>query len=337
MKRTFMSMMAALAITLLPGVRVVAEEITFASHAEIMSVLERQNTRIAELEAALANGGGGCGSCDSGCCDSCCDSACDSCCDGCCDPCCRPAGIIGSAEVTFLKPHTGIGMGVVDDFAFGYEVAPRVTVGYQGSDGLGYRLRYWEFNHTQRDPGGFANDEVAYDTYVVDLEFVDSMSLGCYWDASIFGGFRYLEFGVEYNVFAANGQIAAGSQSYGNSSIGLTLGGELRRCIGNGLAAYVNTRTSLMMGDEKEFRVNVQNGPAVLNDTELDNIYYIWEAQTGAQWTRELEMGGYLFFRAGVEIQIWDNMAGSGPAGVNGQSTEDWGLGGGTISAGIIR
>jgi hypothetical protein len=329
-----MRILAVMAISLLPGVRVMAEEITFASHAEIMSVLERQNTRIAELEAALANGGG-CSSCSSGCCDSCADSCCDSCCDGCCDPCCRPGGIIGSVEVTFLKPHFSAGSGAGDDFDWNYEVAPRVTVGYQGTDGLGYRLRWWEFDHTQRDPGGAVNDEQSIDTYIIDLEFVDSMSLGCYWDASNFGGFRYLEFGHERVILNAAGAPVLG-QAFGNSSIGLTVGGELRRCIGNGLAGYVNTRASLLMGDEKEF--NNFGAGFVLTDTELDNIYYMWEAQAGAQWTRELEMGGYLFARAGVEVQIWDNAAGSGPGfGLNSAGTEDFGLGGATLSAGIIR
>ncbi len=332
MKRTFLGMLAVLTATLLPTARVVAEEITFASHAEIMSVLERQNTRIAELEAALHNGGG-CGSCTSGCGDSCCDS-CDSCCSGCCDPCCRPSGVIAGAEATFLKPHFSAGSGAFDDFDWNYEIAPRIWAGYQGSDGLGYRIRYWEFDHRQRDPDGANNDAQTVDTYIIDLEMVDSMSLGCYWDASVFGGFRYLEFGHERVLLNDAGGLVDG-QAYGNSSLGLTLGGELRRCIGNGLAGYGNVRMSVLMGDEKEFVVT--NGAFVQRDEELDNIYYIWEAQTGVQWTRELQDNGYLFARAGVEVQIWDNMAGSGAGALNAAGTEDFGLGGFTFSAGIIR
>jgi hypothetical protein len=330
MKRTFMGMLAAMAISLVPATSVVAEEITFASHAEIMSVLERQNTRIAELEAALQNGGG-CSSCNGGggsCCDSC--NSCSGCCGGCCDPCCRPAGVIGSAELLFLKPHTSAGTGAFTDFGWDYEPAYRLTAGYQGSDGLGWRARYFEFDHAQTGVTGA--DVQAFDTYVLDLEFIDSMSLGCYWDASFFGGFRYLEMDHTRGVAGV-----AGSQAYQHSDIGLTIGGELRRCIGNGLAGYANTRASVMLGDETEWAVLATGAPFVVRDNELDNIYYIWEAQTGVQWTNELQSGGYLFARAGVEVQIWDNAAGSGPGFANAAGTEDFGLAGLAFAAGIIR
>jgi hypothetical protein len=331
MKRTFMGMLAVMAVSLLPTTRVVAEEITFASHAEIMSVLERQNMRIAELESALHNGGG-CSSCGG---DSCCDS-CDSGC-GCCDPCCRPAGVIGGAEIAFLKPHHSLGIRGANntDMDYSYEASHRIWAGYQGSDGLGWRIRYWEFNHTVTAPDVTApadrTDSVNYDTYIIDLEFVDSMSLGCYWDASIFGGFRYVEFDELYEARVTATGVPVTGRQFDNSSYGLTLGGELRRCIGNGLAGFVNTRASVLMGDEDEL-VDAAGAWVVL-DEELDNIYYIWEAQAGAQWTRELQQGGYLFARAAVEVQFWDNFSGE-PTFDGGES---WGLGGFAFSAGIIR
>jgi hypothetical protein len=335
MKRTFMGMLAVMAVALVPGARAIAEDITFASHSEIMSVLERQNARIAELEHTLHNGGG-CSSCG-GHGDSCGDCCGDSC--GCCDPCCRPSGVIGGAEITFLKVHTALGVGVESDYDFDYEASPRLWAGYQGSDGLGWRVRYWEFDHQQANAlAGGRTDIFAYDTYLFDIEFVDSMSLGCYWDATISAGFRYMDFNVAYLTTDATGAVEANSQVYSNNSIGLTLGGELRRCIGNGLAGFVNTRASVMMGDEDEYRTLTVAAPFTLFDTELDNIYYIWEAQAGVQWTRELQDCGYLFARAAVEVQIWDNVAGSGPiTDINGRGTEDFGLGGAAFSAGIIR
>jgi hypothetical protein len=332
MKRTFMGLMAAFAVTLLPATQVLAEEIQFASHAEIMSVLERQNTRIAELESALHNGGG-CSSCGSG--DSCGGSCCDSCCDSCCcDPCCRPSGIIANAEWLFLKPHFSLGSGAGDDFDWNYESAPRITVGYQGSDGLGFRIRYFEFDHGQSDIGvGAVDDAQAIDTYLFDLEFVDSMSLGCYWDATFSAGFRYEEFAHERVIYLTGTTTPIAGQVFANSAIGMTVSAELRRCIGNGLAGFINTRASVLMGDEKEWNV-LAPGAYTLTDTELDNIYYIYEAQAGVQWTNELQDGGYLFARAAFEVQIWDNFAGSG---VVDNATEDFGLGGAVFSAGIIR
>jgi hypothetical protein len=102
--------------------------------------------------------------------------------------------------------------------------------------------------------------------------------------------------------------------------------------MGNGLAGYFNTRASVLMGDEDETALNA-NGAWTLVDEEFDNIYYIWEAQTGAQWTNELQSGGYLFARAGFEVQVWDNFSGE----PNFDGGEAWGLGGFSFSAGIIR
>src|SRR5688572_18662159 len=150
MKRTLLWMLAALAATLLLNARTAtAQDINFASHSEIMSVLERQNQRIAELEASQHHGGGAGG------CTSCGDSCCDSCCGG-CDPCCRPGGVIGGAEISFLKFHESQGTRGKDgtDLDPDYDPAYRLWVGYQGCDGLGWRVRYWEFDHTTAAPSG---------------------------------------------------------------------------------------------------------------------------------------------------------------------------------------
>ena len=86
------------------------------------------------------------------------------------------------------------------------------------------------------------------------------------------------------------------------------------------------------MGDEDQTVLAVRG---LTNDEEIDDIYFIYEAQAGAQWTRELEAGGYLFARAAVEVQIWDNFAHGLDNGNDGDA--DWGLGGAAFSAGIIR
>ena len=87
----------------------------------------------------------------------------------------------------------------------------------------------------------------------------------------------------------------------------------------------------MIMGDESE--VVAAGGAWTTFDNELDNLYYIWEAQAGAQWTNELQAGGYLFARAAVEVQYWDNFSGE-PFFDGGEA---WGLGGFAFSAGIIR
>jgi hypothetical protein len=155
------------------------------------------------------------------------------------------------------------------------------------------------------------------------------MNLGCYWDATLSAGFRYVEFLQDRVAFDADTRLALpGGSRFRNSSVGLTVGGELRRCMGCGVAGFLNSRASVLMGDENEHTIGTA-GQWVFVDRELDNLYYIWEAQAGFQWTQEFGCG-YLFARAACEVQVWENVAG-------GANDEDWGLGGFLFSTGVIR
>lgn len=320
MKQTFW-LAIFLALGLAPS-PTLAQQASFASQADLALALERQDARLEELEHALAERQQS-APCD----DGCCGDACGDCLGGACDPCCRSGGVIGGAELAFLKPHTSGGMrGMRTDIDFGYDIAQRYWFGYQGADGLGWRVRYWEFDHQKNRPiGDNVVDSIDYDAYTLDLELFDSMNLGCYWDLSFWGGFRYVEFDQERLTFIANNGTHLEGNQFQNSSIGLTVGGELRRAMGCNVAGFLNTRASVLMGDEDETQIT--GGVWTLADRELDNVYYIWESQAGTQWTQELD-GGYLYVRAAVEVQIWENFAGN---------NEDWGLGGFSLSAGLIR
>jgi hypothetical protein len=210
------------------------------------------------------------------------DIACGAC-DDCCD-CCLSWGFIGSAELTYLKPHFSLGTGAGDDFDWDYQPSVRLVAGLQRSDGLGVRFRYWDFDHTQADPGGAVSDSQSVETYILDLEAFTSMQLGCNWDATISSGLRYLEYAHERAILAGLGQ------RYENSSIGMTVSGELRYAITGGLTGFINSRASVLFGDEDELDV-VGPGVYVLDDREFDNIYSIYEAQSGVQWTRPLDYG----------------------------------------------
>jgi hypothetical protein len=321
MKRFLSGLLGALAATwLLCNTIASAGDISFASHSEIMATLERQNQRIAELEAASAYGGAmGGGTCNDGCCES-----------G-CDPCCRPGGMIGGAEISFLKFHESQGTtgGDLTDLDTDFDPAYRVWAGYQGSDGLGWRVRYWEFDHHYTTASIVAGntDALDVDTYIFDVEFIDSMNLGCYWDASWYAGFRYVELDHIRSSFGVTSGALDEYSEFDNAAWGLTLGGELRRSIGCGLAGFVNARGSVLYGDQTEY------DELGLVDDELNNIYYMWEAQAGVQWTRELQLGGYLFARAAAEVQYWDNFIGE--AFFDGGDSV--GFGGFSLSMGIIR
>ena len=111
MKRSVCALFVAFAVAVLSDCRsALAEDIDFASHSEIRTVLDQQNQRIAELEASQHPGTGA----------DCCDSSC-----GACDPCCRPSGVIGGAEISFLKFNESLGTSGADgtDLDPGYDPA----------------------------------------------------------------------------------------------------------------------------------------------------------------------------------------------------------------------
>ena len=58
-----------------------------------------------------------------------------------CHPCSTKPGITFNAEVTFLKPYQSEG----EAPGFDHEAAPRLTLGYTGREGLGVRVRWFDY------------------------------------------------------------------------------------------------------------------------------------------------------------------------------------------------
>jgi hypothetical protein len=130
-----------------------AQQVQFASHAE----LNELNARLAELESRIAASNvSGCG----------CADACGNGCGDCCNDGCGCAGFVGGAEVLWLK-------------AFNSN-----TLGYLGAGGLGVRIRGFDYSQTA------ANGDIV-DIETTDFEVYDSVQLGCNWDLIVGGGLRY--------------------------------------------------------------------------------------------------------------------------------------------------
>ena len=345
MKRSVL-FLAAVTAAMFSGSSAKAED-EYASHIDITATLaayeqrmESYEQRIAELEGGDL-GGEGCG--------------CDDCCT---DPCCRSCGIVGGVEVAFLRPHASDGIGAAAflvlpppvfgafadaDLEFDFETTPRLWVGYQGSNGLGVRARYWEFDHTVAGTGEIAGVGVfgafhGIDTYVMDAEVTDTTELGCNWDATVFGGLRYVDYVENRGIFIpANGLVVFGNQ-FNSDSIGPTAGLELRCCVRENVALFGITRGSILMGTENEFGV-ITPGPVdpgfALIDSESNNVFNIVEVQLGVEATRPLADGGYAFARAALEAQHWGNF-GDTPFGF-GNGGRAVGFAGGTIAVGIVR
>lgn len=256
-----------------------------------------------------------------------CDGGCGSFneCNGCFgNPCCRSQGLVGGVEVGYLKAHNSSGTGPTGIFAAAdddasiaeidpsYDFAPRLWVGYGRCDGLGARLRYWEFDHSydvaipDANPFGTAFEGFhGWDTWVADIEVTDSTVLGCHWDVTWSAGFRYVDFFE--NVGLRDAGAAALLLSKQITGIGLTASLELRRRVNCNIGLFSSVRGSAIYGDEDtRLYANIGN----LNDfgrfeTERNDVKFLWEAQLGGEYILPICGGGYYFLRAGAEVQYW--------------------------------
>ena len=289
----------------------------FVSAETYSTRLEALEAELAALRSSVANAGGGEGSC--------------------CAPDieswrikspARCAGVIGGIEMYAARPHSSMGIRGASnaDLHFDYEATPRIWAGWQGEGGLGLRLRYWEFDQIEFGTNGIGGtDSVAYDTYVLDLEAIDTMQLNADWIVTLSAGFRYVDF-TETMLASAAGVPVIG-RSFDGDSFGATIGGEVRRPLWNCLLGYASARGSILFGDQSEFAgANV----GTLVDFETDNVYSITELALGLDWTRQTSRGSEFFVRAGYEVQFWDNF--TGEPGFDGGETigfEGFVLGGG--------
>jgi hypothetical protein len=268
--------------------------------------------------------------------------ACGGCCCGCCcDPCCRSQGFYGGAELSYLKAHNSSGTGPTGLLAAAqavtvggitvdssvaeidpdFEPTPRLWVGYQRCDGLGVRLRYWEYDHsfdvaTGRDftlsfppvtqvffrgPDG----SHGWDTWVADIEVTDSSLVGCYWDVTWSCGFRQVEFVENVGLDLPDFPLLLMSKSFTGS--GLTASVEVRRRVTCNIGLFGSARASAIYGDEvTQLMEFVAPGPlSARSETERNDVKYIWEAQLGVEYVMPLSSGASLFARAGAEVQYW--------------------------------
>lgn len=260
----------------------------------------------------------------------------------CCNTACKTGGIVGGVESLWLRPVNSEGVAplfdavidlvnglgipgvVINEPEFSYEPAWRLWIGYEFADGFGVRTRYFQFDHTATAtsvfPGGVVTPlNLAYglETHVFDLELTDALRLGDKWNLLLSAGFRYVEY-REVNtaditiVGLTPITLATGFES---QSYGMTIGGELRRPIGQRFAFFGSARGSVLFGKEDEVLVIgipglLGAGGIDLTEREDDNVKSILELQIGGQWNYELSNGSLFFVRGSVEGQIWNNFSG---------------------------
>jgi hypothetical protein len=297
--------------------------------------------------APAASGGGGCGqscgcgnSCGCGC-GTCCDSCCNSCCQtgGTCggfEPCCHCPGLWVSAELMWFRYHRAdgvrVGVNPGEQAEFDFEITPRFTVGWVGEDGLGARVRYWEFDHNANaDPALEPGSQVQVDTYTLDFEVFDTFCLNRNWDLELSAGIRYCDF-LEQMIDAD----AAEGRFNSFTGFGVVAAAELRRLVGTNGAVFMRARSAILMDDKDIFNDNGAGQQVRLTDTTVG----MTELAFGYDYISPLCDGSYTFVRIQAEWQNWYNFSSGFEDTAN---TEDFagpadvGFGGFGIAAGWIR
>jgi hypothetical protein len=190
---------------------------------------------------------------------------------GCCDDGCCSGGVY--AEFQYLRLDSYATEDTFEDVDEddGY----RINVGYEGCDGLGLRLRYFQFESE------FDDGDEALDLEYFDIEITQSFCL-CSLEGIVSAGYRHANYEEDDDDVDFNGD-------------GITLGLQLERDITCNFGLYAWAQHSIVYGDDD----STGDEEALLGWTEV---------QLGAQYSSCI--GGYnAFVRGGVEAQRHEGLA----------------------------
>lgn len=235
--------------------------------------------------------------------------------------CCQSGSLVFDLEGTFFRYHRADGVqDAANQIEFGFELSPRITLGYQTGDGLGVRLRYWDYDHNARS----GNDVITVDTFTLDAEWFRKLQLACDTTLEFSSGIRYLDFS-ETLLF----NTAATNEDTSFSAPGLLAGLQVNQRVLGG-EIYARARGSLLMSDKRR-----SAGAASVLD--FDTTHAITELSTGYQVSYCLASGAILDLRAGVEMQNWTNLSVSNNTSLLSVDDipTDVGFGGFVIGAGL--
>lgn len=263
--------------------------------------------------------------------------------DECCPTCCP--GMSAGVDLLILRPVSGsLGVLGLSSAEFDYDVGTRFWLGYRWENCLGFRTRYFQYDHTSRQASfSFATTTILYrqavDQDVLDFEATYGWHRHC-WSFLVSGGLRYLnnESTTSLNVFDMGMDEGGGIISVRKEGIGPTLALEATAPIPccRGLAFYSIGRVSIVGGDAGLSANVTDPGFADFLSGFGENQFLmgIGELQTGLQYSRRYG-SSLLFFRAGAEGQIWTESDYS--IGFPDEVEDEFGMVGINLTVGIQR
>ena len=256
------------------------------------------------------------------CCDACGADKCDGGCGGC-------SGWVAEFEAMFLRYNRGDGVRVGgtagQDVNFDNEFAPRFSVGWMTASDMGFRARYFEFDHAALAIN--AVDSISVDAMNLDLELFERIDISSCTSLEWSAGVRYNDFREELTVTNTT-QIVSDFEGWG-----LILGLEVNRQIGWG-SVFARGHGALLVGDSAV--TDDADGLLVLNDATqgMLDIALGWEA------CRELNNGMLATVGVAYEMQNWFNYSTAFDTGViigDADGREDVGFDGFLINFAIER
>jgi len=208
----------------------------------------------------------------------------------------RCAGIIAGTETVFLRPYASSGLLDITPAQMNFNPSQRYWLGYQSADGLGGRIRYWEFDRGTATP--VAGLGIEYRN--LDVEMTQAVDFKR-WNLLFAGGLRYQETGTDLSI----GGIPVG---FGFDGVGLTFAGQATRDLNSSgswrMAA--GARWSAVYGNAK-LDIGGALGGIGFNPVARDTLVNVLEINIGPQYRRRLSNGSYLTMGAGIESQYYSN------------------------------
>lgn len=207
----------------------------------------------------------------------------------------RGAGFIGGGEIVYLRPYSSVGM----PLDFNFKPSYRAWVGYQNADGLGGRVRYWEYDQSQSD---FGVETWSLDFHALDAELTQQVDYYS-WNFLVSGGIRQAESRIAMESFGVP------ENGFGFSGVGLTFSAQATRDL-NASGSFrflAGGRWSCLFGNS-DVEVDHVLSPYPLSNTTINII----EINMGPQFVRELKNGALLTIFGGAEAQSWNGGFGFG-------------------------